>query len=445
MRVAICSVGSELLGGDVVDTNAAWLARRVLESGCTMAATMIVGDDLARMVEALRWLADRADAIIVGGGLGPTADDVTRYAVAEFAGLELERHPDLVSHLDRVYARLERDMPIDALRQADVPSPCEVHDPEGTAAGFSLDVTHDGRTVRLHVLPGVPWEYQDLADRVVLPDLVRRSGGQARITRTLHVAGLGESGVGDTLRAISDRLEAARGRQDDPEHGIELGFLANDGEVLVRVTARGASPAEARDRAAPIVDEAARLLGEAVTSVDERTLEDEVAQLLVDLGATVATAEAFTAGRIAAAISSVPTSAAHLHGGLVAHTPRMLTELLGVDPDDVVRHGVVSRDVVAAMARSARRRCDADYAVAAVGVTELASEAVGVAGSEPPVGTAVWAVVGPDDVVHVEERFIPASDRAIVQTRGAAFALESLRRRLLAARHPDQPPAHVTP
>lgn len=437
MRVAICSVGSELLSGDVVDTNAAWMARRVLESGCTMAGTMIVGDDRARMIAALRWLADRADAIVVGGGLGPTADDITRDVIAELADVELERRSDLVAHLDAVYARLERDMPVDALRQADVPAGAEVHAPEGTAAGFSLDLDHDGRRVRVHVLPGVPWEYQELADRAVLPDLVRRSGGRARITRTLHVAGLGESGVGEALRPISDRLEAARERPTDPDHGIELGFLANAGEVLVRVTAHGASPQAARRRAAPVVDEAARLLGEAVTSVDERTLEDEVAHLLVDLDATVATAEAFTAGRIAAALSSVPTSTAHLLGGLVAHTPGMLVELLDVDSGQLERHGAVSREVVTAMARSARRRCGADYAVAAVAVTE--------AETAHPVGTAVWAVAAPDGVVHVEERFIPASDRATIQTRGAAFALESLRRHLLAARRPGRPSVGVTP
>lgn len=439
MRVAICSVGSELLSGDVVDTNAPWLARRVLESGCTMAATMIVGDDRDRMVGALRWLADDADAIVVGGGLGPTTDDVTRYAIADFAGVELDRRKALVAHLDGVYERLDRAMPVDALRQADVPRGAEVHDPDGTAAGFSLDVAHDGRTVRVYVLPGVPWEYIGLADRVVLPDLVQRSGGQARVTRTLHVAGLGESGVDEALRPMSDRLVAARRRPDDPEHGIELGFLANAGEVLVRVTAPGSSPRAARERVAPLVDEAARLLGVAVTSIDERTLEDEVAQLLVDLGATVATAEQFTAGRIASALSSASTAPAYLRGGLIAHSPRMLTELFGISPDDLDRLGAVSRDVVAVMAEEARRRCGVDYAVAAVGITDAP------AGAAHPVGTTIWAVIGPDNIVHVEERFIPAADRATVQTRGAAFALESLRRRLLTARHPDRPAAEITP
>lgn len=441
MRIAICSVGSELLSGDIVDTNAGWLAQRVVEGGASVATTMIVGDDRTHMVEALRWLANRADAIVVGGGLGPTADDITRYAVAEFAGRKLERRAALVDHLDRIYERLERAMPADALRQADVPVGAEVHDPEGTAAGFSLDVVHDGRTVRVHVLPGVPWEYTGLADRVVLPDVVRRSGGQARVTRTLHVAGLGESGVGEVLRPISDRLEAVRERPLDPEHGIELGFLANAGEVLVRVSASGPSPQAARDRAAPVVDEAATLLGAAVTSVDERTLEDEVAQLLVDLGATVATAEAFTAGRIATALSSTRTAATHLRGGLIAHTPQMLTDLFGIGADEVRRHGPVSRPVVTAMARATRRSCGTDYSVAAVGVIDDVPGSPG----DQPVGTAVWAVAGPDDAVYVEERFIPASDRDILQIRGAAFALECLRRHLLTARHPDGPMAQVTP
>lgn len=433
MRVGICSVGSELVSGHISDTNAGWLARRVNESGCAVSAVLVVGDDRVQIVEALRWLADRCDVLVVGGGLGPTSDDLTRYAVAEFAGQDLERRHDLVQHLEQVYLRLARSMPPDALRQADVPAGAEVHAPQGTAAGFSLDVRRDtgaglddGADLRVHVLPGVPWEYQELADRFVLPDIVRGSGGSARVTRTLHVAGRGESAVGDVLLPISDRLDTARANAVDPEHGIEIGYLATDDEVLVRISGTGPDPRSARRRLEPVVDQAAALLGAAVTSIDERRLEDEVALLLDRLGATVATAETFTGGRIASALSSPAGSAGRLRGGFVAGTPAALLELLGADAAVLGDDGPVSAPVAAALAGQARRRCGADWAVAAVAVFDPEQ-----ASGEQPVGSAVWAVAGPDDVLHVEERFIPAADRAVLQARSAAFALESLRHQLL--------------
>jgi nicotinamide-nucleotide amidase len=440
VRVTICSVGAELLTGHIVDTNAAWLAARVIESGATMASMMIVDDDHTQIVESLRWLADRADVLVVGGGLGPTADDLTRDAVAAFAGVGLERRAALTAHLDAVYERLDREMPTDALRQADIPATAEVHAPKGTAAGFSLDVAHDDRVVRVHVLPGVPWEYKDLADRVVLPDLVARSGGRARITRTVHVAGMGESAIGAALRDLSDRLAGARNVPDDPDHGIELSYLANSDEVLVRVSATGDSPHHARDRAAPFVDLAVARLGEAVTSIDERRLEQEVVQLLESLGATVATAEGFTAGRVGTAISSVPGAAAVLRGGIVAYAPELLGWLLAVDPPVTSAADAVTPAVVEQMARAARDHCGADYAVATAGIVEEAD-----ATEERPVGTAVWAVALPDGTVHVEEHFIPAGNRDIIQARGGAFALESLRRQLAVARAAGGASGLVTP
>ena len=426
MRVAICSVGSELVTGHVVDTNAAWLAGRVIESGCSVTAEMIVGDDRRLLVEAFTWLADRSDVLVVGGGLGPTSDDLTRYAVAEFAGVELELRDELVTHLENVYTKLERPMPPATLNQAEVPATASVHPPLGTAAGFVLDTEHDGRQLTIHVLPGVPWEYRGTADAEVLPDLVERSGGQARITRVLHVAGMGESGVGDLLHPLTDRLETALADPEHPEHGVELGFLANADEVLVRVSATGRSPQHARERAAPVVEEAAAALGDAVTSVDDRKLEDELAHLLESGGFTVATAETFTAGRIAASLSSVPNAPSYLRGGLLGYTTEAVVETFGLDPELLERHGMVSREVTEAMAREAQRRFRTDFSIAATGVVSGSTQ-----DGEPDVGTAIWSVGLPDGSTETEERFIPAADREIIQVRGAAFALEALRRQVL--------------
>lgn len=429
LRVGVCSVGAELLSGEIVDGNASWLLGAIVETGAVASGVVMVGDDREEILAALRWLTERSDVLVVGGGLGPTADDLTRYAVADFAGVGLERRQGLVDHLDRVYARLERTMPQDALRQADIPVGGTFHDPQGTAAGFSLDVALGDRAVRVHVLPGVPWEYRGIAEGVILPELTRGSGGVARVTRTLHIAGLGESGVGEALRHVSDRLDGARADVGHPEHGIELGYLARAGEVLVKVTATGSDPTVARERASGVVEECAGILGDAVTSIDERRLEDEVALLLERSGATVATAESFTAGRIAASLSSPEGAARFLRGGVVAYTTGMLTALAEVDPAVLAAEGEHSDAVLTAMAMNVRRRSGSDYGIAAVGVVDEED-----ATQDRPVGTAAWAIVGPDGGPIVERRFIPAADRDIIQTRGAAFVLEAFRRMLVARR-----------
>jgi nicotinamide-nucleotide amidase len=397
VRVAVCSVGAELLTGEIADTNAVWTAGRVLETGCRMTAFLAVGDDRDEIVQGLEWLADRADVILVGGGLGPTSDDLTRYAVADFAGVGLERRTELVAHLDAVYVRLDRPMPSDALRQADIPTGGDVHEPLGSAAGFVVDAARDGRTVRVHALPGVPWEYRGIADRDVLPDLVRRSGGEARVTRTLHVAGAGESWIDDALRDLTDRLATA----DD----VELGYRAKSDEVQVRITATGPDPTVARERATAVLEEASDRLGPAVTSVDGRRLEELVAVALRAGGHTIAVAETLTAGRVCAALSTPPAAFDYLRGGLVA------------------ADGAAS---AAELARTVRDRYDADIGLAVTGAAPGDTDGP----AEP--GTVAWAIVGPGAAVHREQTHI-VGDRAIVQARGAAFALESLRQRLATA------------
>ncbi|WP_199434310.1 molybdopterin-binding protein [Qaidamihabitans albus] len=429
LRVAICSVGSELVMGHVADSNAAWLARRVAETDGSVSAMLVVGDDRDRLVEALRWLAERCDVLVVGGGLGPTFDDLTRDAVADFAGVGLERHDELVVHLERVYERLGRTMPVEALRQADVPATAEVHTPRGTAAGFSLDAACGGDVVRVHVLPGVPWEYRELAERVVLPEVVRLSGGSVRITRTLRVTGLGESGVGEALRPVVDRVSEARNRPEAPEHWVELGLLANEDEVLVRLSVTGPDPETARNRAEPLLREAAELLGEAVTSVDDRRLEEEVGQLIVSSDVSVATVETFTGGRLAATLSSVSSASAHLRGGYVVRTPAMRRDILGDAGRMSPEAGAAGRQTAEALSRAVQRRAGADFAIAVVGVGD---------DCEPtrhlPAGTATSGVARPDGSVHVEERILPAADREMRRAQGVAFALGSLRGQLAAWR-----------
>lgn len=421
VRVAICSVGTELVSGEVADTNAAWLARQVREAGCDPVATVTVGDEHYRIVGTLRWLVTQCEVLVVGGGLGPTSDDLTRYAVADLAGVPTERDPRLVEHLEHIYARLQREMPEDALRQADIPSGAQVYQPKGTAAGFGLAAGE----AQLYVLPGVPWEFREVAERIVLPDLVTRSGGRARVSRTVHVAGMGESAVGAALRPVSDRLAAGLEDPADPEHGIELGFLAVSDEVLVKLTAAGTSPGHARGRLAKVVDEVTALLGPAVTSVDERRLEDEIGRLLRATGATVVTAETITGGQVAAALSAAPDAAARHLGGFVAAGTEELARLAGVDLGSGLSAGAAAEKLASEIVRSH----GADYTVVVFGT----------------VGDVVWAIVGPDGSAQLERRHLPAVDASTFRSRAAAFALETLRRLLIASTSGDGRGPAVTP
>lgn len=422
VRVGVCSVGAELLSGEIADTNAAWLLQRIEETGAAAAVTLMVGDALDEIMSALLWLSERVDVIIVSGGLGPTSDDLTRYAVAEFAGVPVERREPLVQHLDTRYRSVGRPLTEDALRQAEIPVGAEHHEPLGTAAGFSMSVevrvleglsARPSRTVRLHVLPGVPWEFKGSVEAHVLPELTAAAGGVAKVTRTAHIAGMGESSIATTLRPISDRIAAAQGSPADPEHGIGIAFLARSDEVLVKVAATGSSPTDARERASRIFDECLRSLGPAVTSIDDRRVEDEVVDLLVELDRSVATVEGVTAGRVAGLLTTPEDPDGHFRGGQLV-------------PDRIDR---LERTWLSEDARRIIAETRADYAVVTAGVIEPRAGTV-----DRPVGSVAWLISGPDGTIAFEERNIPAHDREILRARAAAFAVEALRRILLLER-----------
>ena len=415
MIAAVLSVGSELLLGDLTDSNATWISARLRERGVQVVHHVAVADDVAAIVGALRWLAGRAELVVIGGGLGPTSDDLTRDAVAAALEVDLELREDLEEAIVGRFAAMGRPMAPRNRRQAFVPRGARTAPPVGTAPAFAVDLpVDDGRgTARVIALPGVPWELHELWATFVVPQLDELGVVGATVTRIVHVAGRGESDVA----SIVEPLVAE-------ESEVSLAFLAKQHGIQVRLTATGRDPDDASSRAQPAVDRVVAALGASVSGVDGADLETTVVRLLAERGQRVATAESATGGSIAARLATVPRASSVLVGGLVVYRDEAKSLLAGLDADVVRREGAVSEVVTRELALAVRGRTGADWGLAVTGV----------AGPGPvddlPVGTVIWALAAPDGSCEVHTRVVPGDRSAVIARLGSA-ALDLLRRRLL--------------
>jgi nicotinamide-nucleotide amidase len=414
LRGAVLSVGSELLLGDLTDTNATWLSHRLTEFGVEVVHHLAVRDDLGEFVAAVRWLAQRAELVVVGGGLGPTTDDLTREALAAAAEVDLRHHDDLEAQIRERFAAMRRPMPAVNLRQARIPAGATPIPPVGTAPGFLLTLRGDGHETLVVALPGVPWELRQLFEEHVVPEVQARTGGRATVTRVVHVVGRGESDVAERVEPLL---------VDHPE--VTLAFLARSQEIEVRLTVQGPDPDAARAASQPVVDAVVAALGTGVAGVDDESLEATVLRLLDQSATTMATAESATAGDICARLGRIPGAAAHgLIGGCAVYATEAKLRFLDVPGTVVEQHGPVSAEVTQALAAAVRVHAEADWGLAVTGA----------AGPEPAgdvaVGTCFWGLAHPDGHVEVHGRRIPG-DREQVIARLGSVALDLLRRRLL--------------
>lgn len=412
MRVEVVAVGSELLLGDAVDTNSAWVSARLAEIGVDVHRHTTVGDNIERMVDALAAACKRADAVIVSGGLGPTQDDLTRVAVARVAGVELERHDDLVTYLEDYFARGGREMPPSNLVQADLPAGARVLRPVGTAAGFAVDFAD----ATVWCVPGVPAEMSAMVTAEVLPALRAAAGSATTVSSVVRTGGMSESAVAERCVPVVDRLEAA----GNPT----IAFLASKGETRVRITAKASDRAAALTLLGPIVTEVVDRLGAAVTGVDDEGAEAAVARQLVRLGMTLAVGESVTGGGIGARLVRVAGASEWFRGGLITYATAAKRNLAGISGPLLEAEGPVAEATAVALAAAARQRLEADVGLGIVGV----------AGPEPqggkPIGTTWVAVALPDGVSRAVHRRLPAREREELQEFAASMALDFLRRRL---------------
>jgi nicotinamide-nucleotide amidase len=403
-------VGTELLLGQIVDTNSSWMGERLAMAGIDSHFQVKVGDNLERIVQALRIALSRSDAVIMCGGLGPTQDDITREAIAEVMNVPMERHPDIVERIAAMFRSRGREMSPSNERQADVPVGATViPQTRGTAPGLICPVGHKV----VYAVPGVPHEMKDMLERAVIPDLVARSGTVATIvSRVLRTWGLAESTLGEVVGPRLEALDAAGGNPT-------IAFLASGMEgIKVRVTAK----APTHDEAVALLDaeeaELRAILGDIVFGVDDQTMEHAVGVLLGDNKLTLGLAESVTGGLVASRLVNVPGASEWFRGSVVAYSSEVKFEVL-----DVPEGPVVSEDAAKAMAQGAAKVLGADVGLGVTGVAGPTDQ------DGMPVGTVFLALYldGRAEAVRIS---LPG-DRTRIREFAAISLLDLLRRRLL--------------
>jgi nicotinamide-nucleotide amidase len=411
MRAAFVAVGSELLGTARLDTNSLRITDLLRRFGVSLRRKSVIGDDEEELAVEVASLLGRFDLVVVSGGLGPTADDVTRQAVAAACGIELVEDQAVMADLEAKFHGLGRSMPAVNRRQAMVLKGSEwLRNPRGTAPGLRLE--HRGTT--LFLLPGVPRELDGLLRHQLEPWLAARTEGGGIESGVVKVACLPESVVEERIAPAYAEIGRER-----------ISVLASPGEVRVEVTAEGPTEVRAQELEG-MLSRVEQLLGEAVFARGaEATLEGTVGELLHRLGATIATGESCTGGLVAQRLTEVPGSSEYFLGGVVAYANEVKERLLEVPRELLARGGAVSPEVARALALGAR---DATGALWGLGITGIAGPTGGT--SEKPVGTVDLAVVGPGEAC-VQRRVRFPGSRQQVRWQASQLALEMLRRRLL--------------
>ncbi|MGV9013579.1 MAG: competence/damage-inducible protein A [Flavobacteriales bacterium] len=407
-------IGDELLIGQTVNTNAAWMGEQLSLVGIRPVLTRVVGDDRERIMQALR--TSTADVVLITGGLGPTKDDITKHVLSEFFGTKLVHNPAVEAHITALFTRMgqaPRQVKQADLAQAMLPADCSVLPNElGTASGMWFE-----REGRVFVsMPGVPYEMKGLMSGSVLPKLKERFRPSTIIHRTIRTTGMGETQLAQRIADWETGLA-----MDD----VALAYLPSPGLVKLRLsTYAGKDPEEARERIDRQAEALYKLVPELIYGEGHLRLEEAIGKLLKGHGSTLALAESCTGGYLSHLVTSVPGSSAYFIGGVVSYANAVKMEELGIPSDMLELNGAVSQPVVERMAEGVRQALRSDWAVATSGV---AGPDGGTA--EKPVGTVWIAVAGPQGVSSSMGVFM--GTRELVIRRSAIAALNMLRKRLL--------------
>lgn len=411
MRIHLINIGDEILIGQIVNTNAAWMGQQLNLIGARLVQVTTIGDDHDQILDALQQAVKGADAVLLTGGLGPTKDDVTKKALAAFWGVELVFHPPTFERLTRIFARFNRPTTEAHKEQCLLPANAEVlTNYQGTAPGLWME---HGQTVVVS-MPGVPYEMEHLMAEAVMPRLTARFGGEPILHRTILTVGEGETILAERIADIEDAL---------PPH-IRLAYLPNLGQVRLRLTGRGTSEQQLAQELDSWKSRLKARLGDLIFGEGNQRLEEAVGNMLKEAGLRVATAESCTGGYLAHLLTSVPGSSAYFMGSIVAYGNAVKMSLLGVPYEEIHAHGAVSEQVVKAMADGARQQLAVDIAVAVSGIA-------GPEGGTPdkPVGT-VWLAISTANETRSRQLLL-GKDRIKNIQLASVYALDLIRKSIM--------------
>jgi nicotinamide-nucleotide amidase len=416
MNVEIINIGDELLIGQVINTNAAWMAAQLNLSGFRVYQFTVVSDSRVHILQALAEAEKRAEVVLISGGIGPTKDDITKHTLCEYFNTRLVYNEEAYRDLEALFAR--RGYPVTELnrQQAELPETCTgIPNKLGTARGMWFEKVRPGGGTTIFVsMPGVPFEMKAMMADEVIPRLKHGFKTPCIYHKTILTQGVGESFLAAQIESWENAL---------PAH-IKLAYLPQPGMVRLRLSGEGSDESVLHQQVDSEIEKLLVLIPEHIFGYDEETLELIIGRLLKEQKATLATAESCTGGAIAQMITSIPGSSVYFKGSVVAYANEIKEHILGVSADSIEKHGAVSKQVVTEMAVSIQTKFNSDYAIATSGIA-------GPDGGTPekPVGTTWIAIAAPGEVFAMQFLFGDSRERNIRRT--SLQALNMLRKKLI--------------
>jgi len=406
MNATIITIGDELLIGQVVDTNSAWMGQELNEAGIAVIRKIAVGDERSEIIDALNEARKISDLILITGGLGPTKDDLTKYVLCEYFNGQLVFDEEIFTMVKEFFDRLNRPMIESNRKQAEIPNNCTpIKNYLGTAPGMWFE--QDGKVFAS--MPGVPFEMKAMMKDFVIPKVKELFKTQAIIHKTIHTQGIGESFLAEKIRDIENSF---------PE-GFKLAYLPNLSQIRLRITGTGEGEDVLMKKADELLNRLNERVGEFVFGYDNTSIEQEIGISLRAQKKTMGTAESLTGGLIAQKIASVPGASEYFAGSIIAYSNELKKNLLEVKQETLTLHGAASEQAVREMIRGALKALQTDYVVSVSGIA-------GPAGGTPekPIGT-VWIGVGSDENIIVK-KFLFSRTREIIMELTAISALGML-------------------
>ena len=387
MKVEIITIGDEILIGQIIDTNSAWMARQLNNLGAKVERIVTISDKVDEIKSTLLEAENRSDIVLITGGLGPTKDDVTKKAFAEYFNCGYTFHPEIAEHIAKLFERFGKEMSELNRLQAEIPSAAEpLQNNQGTAPGMWFE-----RNDTIFVsMAGVPYEMKGLMTEYVLPRIKEKFNLPPIVHKTVLTMGMGESWLSERIADWEDALP----------NDIKLAYLPSPGRVRLRLSAFGTDEKKLKEDLEIEVKKLVDIIPELIFGYDNDTIESVVGNLLREHGKTVSTAESCTGGLISHKLTSISGSSDYFLGSVISYANEVKMESLGVSKQSMIDFGAVSEEVVVQMAEGVRKRMKTDYAIS---VSGIAGPNGGT--EEKPVGTVWIAIAGPNGTVAKKNQF----------------------------------------